>query len=86
MKLINIKHDKYGVVEGASMGYECWHKNGAMYCKSQGWSQVPEIEWVTIQVRKSQWDNVNNCCNVLEVQKKSEDYPDTCTLSWRYPQ
>lgn len=43
-------------------------------------------EWVKIEVRKSQWDNVNKCCNVLEVQKKSDTYPDTCTLSWRYPQ
>lgn len=83
--VFSITHEKYGVVQGVhQVAPGCYRKNGANYYHGEGWRETEE--WVKIEVRKSQWNMVNKSVGMLEVQKESDTYPDTCALAWRYPQ
>lgn len=86
VKPINIKHEKYGIVKGVNVlqgGLDHgFTKDGAHYFVGNGWSQVPEVEWITIQVEKQGWSKMKTYCLVYGPRGTGGNEH----TKWRYPQ
>ena len=76
-----------GVTESRYFETYGWVKESpdcTTYYHKDHWEPVEE--WVTIRVRKSQWDNVDKSCGMMEVRMMPNEHSNYGTLSWRTPQ